>query len=196
MTNGPVRIPSLAQRAPALRRWAIARSWEFLGGDQVAALLTDDWMGAGPLRLEERAGGPAYVERFRTFFRVSDLAYMDRFPAVPEIQDLVPYWLWLLSQPAHRDAYLSADYFVQVFTPEPLDLDRAAAPARLRGLVQRRVFESLADFGLVEFRPEDEGEREIGDQRFRLTPLFNRFVSFAPALPVVPASRGGLRLVR
>ena len=195
MTNGPVRIPSLAQRAPALRRWAMARHWEFLDGAQVAELLTDDWMGAGPLRLEEQLSSE-YAHRFRTFFRVLDLAYLDRFPAVPEIQDLVPYWLWLLSQPAHRDAYLSADYFVQVFTPDPLDLDRAAAPARLRGLVQRRVFESLADFGLVEFRREDEGEREIGDQRFRLTPLFNRFVSFAPELPVVPPRRGGLRLVR
>src|SRR6266542_5587533 len=80
MTNGPVRIPSLAQRAPALRRWAIARSWEFLGGDQEAALLTDDWMGARPLRLEEQLSSE-YAHRFRTFFRVLDLAYLDRFPA-------------------------------------------------------------------------------------------------------------------
>ena len=275
MTRTPVRRPPLAERAAELRRLAKNGHWNDLGRDQVAALLIDDWSGAGPLRftdtltlrelrgsvmlrnvrallrlagrrgsipevvaspapfrleqtaplpgfcrrvrtglrlasgplvdplywteglmvaagligpvpggftlrplgselLAPRHAGRLYAHLFRTYFRVFDIAYIDPFPSMPVIQDLVPYWLAILMD--HVPAALRADYFVQVFTPDPVRLDAAAAPARLRALVQTRVFDALADFGLMEVVAGDDRQVELGDVRFRATPLFARFL--------------------
>jgi len=284
MCDTPIRVVPLGDRVPTLRRWALGLRWPLLTASDVADLLTDDWLGAGPVQLNEslphaavsgtrmlanaqavlaaaeagrgliltpRAplGQPATVPRFtrgvrtgfralselplveplawtegllqaagllvlesgllvatpeasvlvapeaaprlfarlfRAFFRVFNLAYLDPFPAVAAIQDLVPYWLWVLGHPPHAGAPHCADTLVWVFTPDPVQLDAAAAPARLRALIQKRVFDPLADFGLVEFRSYADSELppELGDERFGLTPLWGQFVRFAPSFPV------------
>ena len=53
MRRSPFRTPPLAERVTELRRFAHGHVWNRLGNDQVARLLTDDWSGAGPLRLDE-----------------------------------------------------------------------------------------------------------------------------------------------
>jgi hypothetical protein len=285
----PFRTPPLAERVSDLRRLAAQHQWEGLDSDSVAALLTDDWSGAGPLHLDAtltldelgpaimldnvravlqalgdsgappgvppgpgsglrldrgvrveprgfsravRTGftsiagpvvdrlhwtetlahvaglsppsaegdvllspgkaGELFARIFRTFFRTFNLAYTDRFPELPEVQDLVPYWLWVMAGPIGA-GFVSADYYMQVCTPEPQRLDAAAAPARLRHLIQKRVLDALADFGLLDVRDERE---ELGDVRFRPTALFKRFLRFdlAPAGPV--RQRSHLNLLR
>ncbi len=93
-------------------------------------------------------------------------------------------------------AFASADYYVYNLTPEHQSLDDAAAPARLRHLVQKRVLDALADFGLLEVRAGDDEREELGDVRFRATPLFKRLLRFdlPPAGPV--PRRGHLNLLR
>jgi hypothetical protein len=295
----PFRAPPLADRIAELRRLARSRRWEGLDSDHVADLLTDDWLGAGPLRLDEtltldelagavllhnvrglllatrergvvpeaptgsgsrmpteqhssfeplgfmrevRTGfdsvlgpvvdplhwtqalaevaglvvrtpggfaltlegerlaasgqaGELYARLFRTFFRSFDLAYTDRFPGLAEIQDLVPYWLWVMAG-ARGAAFLSADFYVHIFTPEPGRLDEAAAPARLRYLIQARVLDALADFGLLEPKLGDDEREELGDVGFRPTPLFGRFLRFELPPPVPGLQRGHLSLLR
>jgi hypothetical protein len=139
--------------------------------------------------------GALYARLFRTFFRAFNLAYTDGFPELPEIQGLVPYWLWVMTGPLGA-GFVSADVYVQVFTPEPQRLDQAAAPARLRHLIQKRVLDVLADFGLLEVRAGDDEREELGDVRFRQTALFKRFLRFdlPPAGPV--PRRGHLTLLR
>lgn len=289
----PFRTPPLAERVAELRRLARSRRWEGLDSDHVADLFTDDWLGAGPLQLDEtltldelggavllhnvrgllqatresgvvpeapagsgsgmrtklhssfeplgfirevRTGfdsvlgpvvdplhwtqalaevaglvvrtpggfaltlegerllapegaGELYARLFRAFFRTFDLAYTDRFPGLPEIQNLVPYWLWVMAG-ARGAAFLSADFYVHIFTPEPGPLDEAAAPARLRHLIQTRVLDALADFGLLEPKPGDDEREELGDVGFRPTRLFGRFLRFQLP-PTEPALRRG-----
>lgn len=244
--RSPLRTPPLAERAAALRQFATRHPWDHLDSASAAALLTDDWSGAGPLHLDEtltlddlgaatmlhnvravlqaahessvvpefsgvvRTGfattlgpvvdpvhwtetlakvaegehllapgsaGKLYARLFRTYFRTFNIAYTDRFPELPEIQDLVPYWLWVMTGPIGA-GFVPADLYVQVFTPEPRRLDDAAAPARLRYLIQKRVLDALADFGLLEPKPGDDEAEELGDVGFRPTPLFKRFLHF------------------
>ena len=113
---------------------------------------------------------------------------------MPEIQDLVPYWLWVMSD--ERQVVLRGDYFVWICTPEPLRLDQAAQPARLRALIQKRVLDPLADFGLLEPQPGDDAERGLGDVGFRRTPLFRRFLRFDLPPAAFRLQRGGLALLR
>jgi hypothetical protein len=80
---------------------------------------------------------------------------------------------------------LNADFFGHILMPDAFARDEAAKPARLRQLVQKRVFDPLADFGLVVFRPAGAGEHEpeIGDEGFKVTPLLGRFLKFSTILP-------------
>lgn len=254
--RSPLRTPPLAQRVAELRHLAELQPWDGLDSGSVAALLTDEWSGAGPLHLDEtlalddlgaptmlhnvravlqaapergivpefnrvvRTGfatalgpvvdplhwtgalakvagnaGQLYAHLFRTYFRTFNLAYTDRFPELPEIQDLVPYWLWVMTGPMGA-GFAPADMYVQLFTPEPRRLDDAAAPARLRYLIQKRVLDALADFGLLEPKPGDDETEELGDVGFRPTSLFKRFLHFdLPPAGSVPR-RGHLNLLR
>ncbi len=88
-----------------------------------------------------------------------------------------PHWLWSMTGPLGA-AFASADYYIYNLTPEHQSLDDAAAPARLRHLIQKRVLDALADFGLLEPKPGDDERQELGDARFRPTPLFKRFLRF------------------
>jgi hypothetical protein len=222
--RSPLRTPPLAERVVELRHFAQVHQWDGLDPASVAALLTDDWLGTGPLHLDEtltldelaaatilhnvpavlhavepllasESAGKRYARLFRTYFRTFNLAYTDRFPDLPELQDLVPYWLWVMTGTLGA-GFLSADVYVQVFAPDPQRLDRAGAPARLRHLIQKRVLDALADFGLLEPKAADDETEELGDVGFRPTPLFKRFLRFdlPPARPV--AERGHLNLLR
>lgn len=146
----------------------------------------------GKRLLARGRGGELYVHLFRTMFRRFDLAYLDLWPPVPLVQDLVPHWLWILAG-ASGLAYVPADLFVQVVIPRPLvgPLEKQAEPARLRHVIQTRVLDVLADFGLLAPKPGDDEAEELGDVGFRVTPLFRRFLRFG-----IPPSGRVLFLVR
>jgi hypothetical protein len=100
-------------------------------------------------------------------FRRYELAYLDLWPPVPLVQDLVPHWLWMLTGPCGQ-GYVPADLFVQVVIPRPLvdQLEKQAEPARLRHVIQTRVLDVLADFGLLAPKPGDdetEGRDDVRD---------------------------------
>ncbi len=132
------------------------------------------------VRLAPRArAGELYVLLFRSCFRRFNLACLDHWPDVPELQDLVPLVLWTLTG-REGQAWLEASYWEYGNLPPAVRerIEKAGRGVRFRCLMEARVLGPLADFGLLEPQPSSPERLPFGETPFRRTPLLRRFISF------------------
>jgi hypothetical protein len=127
---------------------------------------------------------PALFEHlFRTYFRKYHIGYGTAYDAAETLQYLAPMLLFRLRSEASdwRDA---EELATDVLPPELLRRESHPADAYLGpGAMVRRacedlIFRSLADFTLLDRRPEQDTVRHERPPEYRKTPLFDRFLEF------------------
>lgn len=134
----------------------------------------------GQSLLAPARAGELYLTLFQTLFRKIDLAYFDGFADLPILQGTLAISLWRLSIVAHEWIELE-ELAVQTLLPEALDaLEQERRTVVTPGrILDSRLWRHLADFGLLE-RTKTSGNPDDDRDGYRLTPLFDRFITFEP----------------
>ncbi len=135
------------------------------------------------LLAEERAG-ELFALLFRTYFRRLNLAYVTWLDEAPEIQQMVPYALWVVSQ--LDDQWWLPDELAERLLPPGVHRGVAQRRPKWDGyplsptyLAVRQLVEPFADFGLLETRPHEVEPPKVSlHHEFRKTPLCDRFLRF------------------
>lgn len=133
--------------------------------------------------LAQDRAGELFVRLFRTWFRELNLAYLDGMPEAPAFQHTVAFTILRFGQVADdwreppdlaREAVLPT--ILDEVPPAPYLTD--SEMGWLPHMLETRVVDPLAAFGLAEVR-EEPGPTKWRPRRFyRKTPLFDRFLEF------------------
>ena len=133
--------------------------------------------------LADEQAGLLYRHLFLTFFRKLDLRAVFHFREVPGIQDTLAIILWQLDSVA--DAWTPVRGLAElVLLPPVLDQLRATMVSEFdteEWILSGYVLEPLLDFGLIERQKGSEWPGLGEEDAIRLTPLWRRFLHFAPA---------------
>jgi hypothetical protein len=131
----------------------------------------------GVAMLPEEQAGALYAELFYNYFTRFNIAYADFAPEMPEIQVAARYLLYAVRQRA-TDWTRPGDVCQGALPPGLARiLMTRHSPERVEIAVEMRILNSLERFGLMERRDERENGRYVGTQ-VRITPLFDRFITF------------------
>jgi len=132
----------------------------------------------GRRMLEESAAGELFATLFDTAFQRFNLAYDCHLPDWPDLQETAAFTLYALSR-VGREWRTAEELLPEVVLPgvlgrPPAELEDLA----LEHLLESRVLLMLAAFGLVEGRDSRSRAGKVQDTRYRITPLFGRFMRF------------------
>ncbi len=132
--------------------------------------------------LSPHRAGELFALLFRTWFRKLNLAYLDAMPEAPAFQNTVAFTLFRLGQVAgdwRESAGLARDVVLPTILDEiPRALDSDDGFDRLPVMLETRVLDPLAGFGLAEVREEPGRTKWLPRRFYRKTDLFDRFLAF------------------
>jgi hypothetical protein len=127
--------------------------------------------------LAEDKAGELYKKLFITYFQDYNISYMDPLPEIPGLQPVVRYCLYAVRQCAEDWAPI-AELSTEVLPPglrrEALDSMREK---HVQWAVEVRILNIFAIFGILEWSP-DRFTPEFSQAKMRVTPLFDRFITF------------------
>jgi hypothetical protein len=131
----------------------------------------------GRALLDEHRAGELFTELFRTFFRRLNLAYLDRGPPQPGLQQTIAFSIFQVGRHASNWAGAEplAERGVLPGVHEPTGL---ALPGNVSWRFATRLLYPLSDFGLLEHRLVGDGPEWQRTSEFRKTPLFDRVLRF------------------
>ncbi len=132
----------------------------------------------GESMLAPEKAGILYRDLFVALFRDTNLAYFDYLPELPILQQTIALTLWRLSFVARH--WIDLDELpVEVLLPSVQSDLLKAETQYLSGadILGYRIIDPLAAFGLVEKMLKKE-KYFTRTKAIRLTPLFDRFLSF------------------
>ena len=137
--------------------------------------------------LDRELWGELYRTIFLGWFDKTNIALADGLPEDPTMQAYLPFTLWVLHHQASE--WKTADELVpylphdeELWASVEYEWARRFGRSRQRNdlvciAIQRRILDPLVDFGLIERDPETSVRR--GETvRWRVTPLFSRFITF------------------
>lgn len=126
--------------------------------------------------------GALFRHLFLTYFRKLDLRYVAHLRDVPEIQSTMAITLWRLAETA-GDWRLVNGIAREILPPRVRErmLDAMVSDYDTEEwIVSSYVLTPLRDLGLLEREKESEWPGIGEKDRVRISPLFRRFISFAP----------------
>jgi len=129
----------------------------------------------GEAMLADEKAGELFVHLFKTFFVKLDLASLDGYPEMPEIQDTVAFSFYRLSRLAgdwNEGEELAGHLFL------PVVRQWIPGARGIEGLCYTRLYRPLDEFGLLALR--DLPIEKPWDRHYevRKTPLFDRLLKF------------------
>lgn len=138
----------------------------------------------GAALLDPARAGELYGALFTAFFRRLSLAYFDRLPEYPGIQDTLPILLWRLKDTAND--WTSLENLCKATLVPGLWKEIAADEDRWHGgrglTLDARVWRHLAYFGLLESQPAEPSPLAAMPKAYRITPLFKKALKFNASL--------------
>jgi hypothetical protein len=137
--------------------------------------------------LDRKSWGDLYRTLFLGWFDKTNIALADGLPEDPTMQTYLPFTLWVLHHKA-REWKMAAELAPNLPHDEELwasveyEWRRRFGGTRhghdlLRTAIERRILDPLVDFGLME-RDPDTSTRWDETARWKVTPLFSRFITF------------------
>ncbi len=137
---------------------------KFLVTKQGSDLIADDQVGV------------LHALLFRTYFRELNLAYVDRFPELPHMQETIAYSLFMTSELMGEWAKM-VDIAESLFLPEVLSvIEGEIGGERIPQLAYHRLLRPLMNFGLVQERGNTGYGLDLVEAK--KTELFDRFIRF------------------
>ncbi|MGH7673421.1 MAG: hypothetical protein ACREMC_11040 [Gemmatimonadales bacterium] len=146
--------------------------------------------------------GELFALLFRTYFRGFNLSYVDSLDDASDIQYVVPYALWVVSQ--LDDRWWPPDALAKRVLPPGVHRavaqerpDWQGVPLTATYLAMRRLLDPFADFGVLEARPQAVEPPQVSAwNEFRKGSLCDRLLRFEFGADP-PKARGlNLRVVR
>jgi hypothetical protein len=131
----------------------------------------------GEKLLREDQAGALYQVLFKAMFKKLNLAYLDRMPPVPSLQETISYSLFLLSGMENR--WMRTDELAPRILLEPIRLEMENARIPVHWFLSSRLFRPLQDFGLLEQRELPDQHKKTGVVEVRKTRLFGEFLTFS-----------------
>jgi len=133
----------------------------------------------GTQLLADDKAGVLYELAFRHFFQRLSLAYLDRMPEIPALQDTIAFSFHAMHTHA-RDWILLDQLAIHLFLPgiyAEIPTSTVYEEESMAPLIARtRVLQPLHLFGLAEVTNKDYKHRH--EAAARITPLFDQFLSF------------------
>lgn len=130
--------------------------------------------------LKPDRAGELQARLFLAMVTELNLAYMDRAPECPELQETYPYVLYVLGQ-VGREPINAQEARALAFLPDVAESFEGYPGRALEDLVfYSRVIRPLRDFGLLRTLRDSEEEEgwDIKETRIQLTPLFDQMIYF------------------
>lgn len=133
----------------------------------------------GASLLDDEKAGALYVGLFRTFFTRYNLAYGDRIPEYPEVQQTVRYSLYVLGSAAREWRSLEELAPIAFLPKVAEELHPGVYTDTAQLLLEMRLVRPLERFGLVECTRETRKHFTFASiERIRTTPLYQKFLHF------------------
>ena len=129
--------------------------------------------------LEEEKAGELFVLLFKVFFQKFNLAYIDTYEEHEMIQDTIAYSFYGLSW-ALQDWKSVEEVYSNVLLPmvrKNIPPSSGIHRPELR-LVVERILEPFQQFGLLQSRNVRSEDKPFGQNEYKKTPLFDRFIQF------------------